>query len=321
VIIRYENTCSDFHGIDPELEQPRPAGTNVVAIVGATATGKTALSLELAGAIEEEFGTQSEVVCIDTKTARKGMQVGTAAPSEAEQGRVPHHMLAMFHPEEFISRWTYQPIARSCIRDISSRDRLPLLVGGSLHLMEALVYYDRHLYMGRPRDSIVWELGMEMMRDLALMNGFGGPFEDTEDRLRNHLMERYALQRFTDRPPHPGTLLLGVHREPEEHKELIRRRTEQMYPLLVDEFEALLLRTHGFYTEEEKTTIGYGDFHEIVNGGLRPIDSIFRRTLALAEWQSNAIRRHMPHVQWVCSADEALAAYREHQKGLHAADS
>jgi len=117
----------------------------------------------------------------------------------------------------------------------------------------------------------------------------------------------------------PGPL--GVHREPEEHKELIRRRTEQMYPLLVDEFEALLLRTHGFYTEEEKTTIGYGDFHEIVNGGLRPIDSIFRRTLALAEWQSNAIRRHMPHVQWVCSADEALAAYREHQKGLHAADS
>lgn len=319
MVVGYENTCSNFHGINPKFEQPRPPGTNVVAIVGATATGKTTLSLELAEAIREEFGTQSEVVCIDTKTARKGMQVGTAAPSEAEQSQVPHHMLEMLYPEEPISRWAYQPIARSCIRDITSRDKLPLLVGGSLHLMEALVYYDRHLYMGRRRNSIVWKLGMEMMRDLAVTNGFGGPFEDTEERLRNHLMERYALWRFTDRPPHPGTLLLGVHREPDEHEELIRRRTEAMYPLLVNEFEALLLRTNGFYTDEEKTTIGYGDFHEIVNEGLHPIDSIFRRTLALADWQNNVIRRHMPHVQWVRSADEALAAYREHQKGLRVA--
>lgn len=110
-----------------------------MAIVGATAGGKTLLSLELADRLQQELGIESEVVCADKKTTRKGMGLGTAAPSEDELARVPHHMLGVFEAEDhLVPRWTYQAMARACMRDVTSRERLPMLVGGSVQLMEAL---------------------------------------------------------------------------------------------------------------------------------------------------------------------------------------
>jgi tRNA dimethylallyltransferase len=97
----------------------------VVAIVGPTATGKTALSLALA----EELG--AEIVNADSMQLYRGLDIGTAKLGEAERRGIPHHVLDVWDVTEPASVAGYQRLARTAIDDIIARGRVPLLVGGS----------------------------------------------------------------------------------------------------------------------------------------------------------------------------------------------
>lgn len=319
-----EDTCEDFHGMDPRKESLRPAGTNVVMIVGATATGKTELSLNLADMILDAYGTRSEVIAVDKKTAHWGTEVITAAPTAEEQDRAPHHMVGVFDPfDHRVPRWTYQAMARACMRNIVSRDRLPIAVGGSVHLMEALAYYpgfhpleaddeERKRLEGRSLDDL---------RQEAFERGLAGPFEDDARRWRNHIMARAALRRPRDLAPYPGTLLLGVRRDQELQKQRIAARLETNYPRMVRELEQLLLNGPALTPPQIRQTIGMGNFwvgpdapketrEEIIQ---RTKQSIFDQTVAFAEWQDLEIRSWMePHIRWVESTEDALGLYDRH---------
>jgi tRNA dimethylallyltransferase len=97
----------------------------VVAIVGATAVGKTELSLRVA----EKLGT--EIVSVDSMQVYRGMDIGTAKPDAEMRARVPHHMLDLFDPSHDVAVSEFQEGARSAIQDITARGRVPMLVGGS----------------------------------------------------------------------------------------------------------------------------------------------------------------------------------------------
>ncbi len=97
----------------------------VVAIVGPTAAGKSALSLALA----RELG--GEVVNADSMQLYRGMDIGTAKLTGAERGGVPHHVLDIWDVTEPASVAEYQRLARAAIDDIRAGGRVPLLVGGS----------------------------------------------------------------------------------------------------------------------------------------------------------------------------------------------
>jgi tRNA dimethylallyltransferase len=97
----------------------------VLALVGPTATGKTALSLALAERI------QLEVVSADSRMVYRWMDVGTAKPSEDERRRVPHHLVDVADPDETYTAALYQRDALAAIARIHRRGRLPLLVGGT----------------------------------------------------------------------------------------------------------------------------------------------------------------------------------------------
>jgi tRNA dimethylallyltransferase len=98
---------------------------SVIAIVGPTAVGKTALSLELA----EEF--RGEIVSADSRQVYRGMDIGTAKPSPDEQRRVRHHMIDVVSPGESFTVSEYQALANAAIADIAARGQVPFLVGGS----------------------------------------------------------------------------------------------------------------------------------------------------------------------------------------------
>ena len=100
-------------------------GRRVVAVVGPTATGKSALSLALAQALD------GEVVNADSMQLYRGMDIGTAKLTVAERAGVPHHVLDVWEVTEPASVATYQELARAAIDDILARGRTPLLVGGS----------------------------------------------------------------------------------------------------------------------------------------------------------------------------------------------
>lgn len=102
----------------------------LIAIVGATGTGKSALSLDLAERIVAA-GTPAEVVNADAMQLYRGMDIGTAKVRPEERRGIPHHLFDLLDPSEEASVADYQVVARAAIEDITRRGAVPILVGGS----------------------------------------------------------------------------------------------------------------------------------------------------------------------------------------------
>ena len=105
----------------------------LLVLVGPTAVGKTALSLELA----RRFN--GELVSADSRLFYRGMDIGTAKPSPAERAAVPHHLIDVCDPDQTLSLGEYQRLAYRTIDDILARDHLPILVGGTGQYVWAVV--------------------------------------------------------------------------------------------------------------------------------------------------------------------------------------
>lgn len=97
----------------------------LLAIGGPTASGKTALAIELARALD------GEIVNADSRQIYLGMECGTASPTAAQRAAVPHHLLDLVRPSDPFTLATYVDLAHRAIREIAARGRLPLLVGGT----------------------------------------------------------------------------------------------------------------------------------------------------------------------------------------------
>ncbi|PXY89130.1 tRNA (adenosine(37)-N6)-dimethylallyltransferase MiaA [Bifidobacterium asteroides] len=106
------------------------AEPRIVSIVGPTASGKTALGVALAQALEER-GQEAHIVNADAYQMYRGMDVGTAKPSIQERQAVVHHLIDIIEPEEVMSVARFQAMARSLIADLRAKGIRPILVGGS----------------------------------------------------------------------------------------------------------------------------------------------------------------------------------------------
>jgi tRNA dimethylallyltransferase len=114
----------------------------VVAIVGATATGKSTLALDLAERLTAR-GTPAEVVSADAMQLYRGMDIGTAKLSRSERRGIPHHLLDVLDVTEEASVAAYQRDARAAVAGIRGRGRIPVLVGGSgLYVRAVLDHLD-----------------------------------------------------------------------------------------------------------------------------------------------------------------------------------
>ena len=102
-------------------------------IVGPTAIGKTALSLLLA----QRWG--GEVISADSRLFYRGMDIGTAKPTLAERGTIPHHFIDIAQPDEVVTLGAYQSRCYATIDEILERGRLPILVGGTGQYVMAVV--------------------------------------------------------------------------------------------------------------------------------------------------------------------------------------
>ncbi|HYR94929.1 MAG TPA: tRNA (adenosine(37)-N6)-dimethylallyltransferase MiaA [Methylomirabilota bacterium] len=102
-------------------------------MAGATASGKSALALEIAAA------QGGEIVSADSRQIYRGMDIGTAKPSRAERERVPHHLIDVTDPGERYDVARYQRDARAALADIRQRGRLAVVVGGSGLYLRALL--------------------------------------------------------------------------------------------------------------------------------------------------------------------------------------
>lgn len=107
---------------------------NVIAIVGPTAVGKTALSIELAKAFN------GEIINGDSMQVYRELHIGTAKINEEEMEGIPHHLLDIKDPEEGFSVAEYQKLVRGKIEEITLKGKLPIIVGGTGLYIQSVLY-------------------------------------------------------------------------------------------------------------------------------------------------------------------------------------
>lgn len=118
----------------------------LLVIVGPTASGKTALGIELARKFD------GEIICADSRTVYRGLDIGTAKPSPEERAQVLHHLIDVVNPDQPFSVADFKRLAEQAIEDIWRRGKLPILVGGSGLYIDAIIYDYQFNSDGTPRD-------------------------------------------------------------------------------------------------------------------------------------------------------------------------
>ncbi|MDK8475217.1 MULTISPECIES: tRNA (adenosine(37)-N6)-dimethylallyltransferase MiaA [Corynebacterium] len=255
-----------------------------IAVVGPTASGKSALGLALA----HELG--GEVVNVDSMQLYRGMDIGTAKLSPAEREGIPHHQLDVWDVTETASVARYQQAALRDIEDIMSRGKTPILVGGSMLYAQALVDdwqfpptdpQVRAKYEARRADIGTDALHAELARvDPAA----AAIIEDKDPRRTVRALEVIELtgkpfkasQPPKNGPPRWGTKLLGLRTDSEWLNPRIEKRTRLMFEQgLVEEVERL--QDKGLVADSTAgRAIGYAQVLQAQRGELTWEDAVER---------------------------------------------
>ncbi|MFM1886447.1 MAG: miaA [Pseudomonadota bacterium] len=116
------------------MSAPASQDRPLVVVTGPTGCGKSALALALAERVPVEL------VSVDSAQVYRGMDIGTAKPSLAEQSRVPHHLIDLRDPEQSYSAGEFRKDCLAAIEAIEARGRVPVLVGGTMLYLRALFH-------------------------------------------------------------------------------------------------------------------------------------------------------------------------------------
>lgn len=285
----------------------------LLTIVGPTAVGKTALSLHLA----QTFN--GEIVSADSRLFYRGMDIGTAKPSAAEQTAVPHHFIDICHPDETLTLGEYQAQAYQVINQVLGRERLPMLVGGTGQYVKAVVEG-----WGIPRVAphpelrqALEKLGQEELgRWLTVLD----PDKAAELDHRNVRRVIRALEvtlvggipisvQQKKSPPPYDNLILGLKREREELYERIDARVDQMVADgLLDEVQTLLDAGYG-WPLPAMSGLGYRQLRPYFEGEQTLAEALERikfETHRFARQQNTWFRLDDEQITWLDAAADDL---------------
>jgi tRNA dimethylallyltransferase len=290
----------------------------LLAIVGPTASGKSALALRVAEAVP------AEIVSCDSLQVYRGLDIGSAKPTAADRARVPHHLLDVANPDETFSAARYAESARAAIAAIGARGRLPIVVGGTGLYLRALLL---GLFPGPARDEglrrrfegMAERFGDERMhRRLGRVDPQAAARIAPRDRIRVvRALEVFAL---TGRPisalhgrsqPLEGyaTHLIGLSPTREALRLRVTERTRAMLRAgLVEEVRGLI--EQGYGATRALDAIGYRQARGVVEGRLTVAVAeaeIVRETMRYAKRQMTWFR-HQASVAWFGEAQAAWCA-------------
>jgi len=253
----------------------RQRGHNpLLAIVGPTAVGKTALSLHLAEAFS------GEIVSADSRSFYRGMDIGTAKPTLEERARVPHHLIDIADPDETVGLAEYQDMAYAAIDGIHAREKLPLLVGGTGQYVQAVLEGWRMPRVA-PHPDLREELERKAEREspYALHNWLKRLDPEAAAGIHPHNVRRVVRalevclvtgQPITDQqgkePPPYHILQIGLTMDREALYTRADRRLQRMIEAgLVEEVQRLLTRGYD-WRFPAMSAVGYAEFQSYFEG-------------------------------------------------------
>lgn len=280
--------------------EPAADQSPLIVIVGETASGKSALAVQIA----EKFG--GEIICADSRTIYTGMDIGTAKPNNEDRERVPHHLLDVVAPNEPFTVADFKRLALEAIDDITSRGKIPLLVGGSGLYVDAVIY---DFQFRAPADPALREqlqrLSVEELQQALLDASIPLP---TNPRNPRHLIRSLETngQSAMSAPLRPNTLLIGLSIERDKLVENVTKRVEAMFEEgLVDEVR-VLIQKYGADALALQAP-GYDAVTEYLNSDLdleQTKERVARSHLQLAKRQRTWFKRNKS-IRW-CKTDEAV---------------
>jgi len=287
------------------------AALPVVAVVGATATGKSDLAIALARQLD------GEIINADALQFYRGMDIGTAKVTGAEREAVPHHQLDVLEVTQEASVSAYQEAARAAIAEIRSRGRRPILVGGSgLYVRAALDEIEfpptdaetRARFEARAGQEGTAALHAELARsdpEAAAKIGPGDARRIVRALEVGELTGR-PFAAFLSRPIYaePGTVQLGLRLDRADLHGRIEQRVLRMVELgLLDEIRAL--RGRGLDQGlTARRAIGYEQGLAVLDGSMScedAIESTIVGTRRLVRKQDTWFRRDL-RVRWIDAA-------------------
>ncbi len=282
----------------------------VVAIVGPTASGKTALSIKMAKAFD------GEIINGDSMQIYKGLDIGTAKITEEEMEGVPHQLLSFKEPTESFSVAEYQTLVREKIAEIQSRGKLPIIVGGTGLYVQAVLYDFQFT-----KEDVDEEARKQYYDELAAI----GP-----DAMHAKLME---LDPETAKTIHPNNTrrviralemveLHGVSKASEEHnrgniplynhliigldmdREKLYKRINLRVDIMMEQGlleEVKSLYERGIRDVQSVQAIGYKELYDYFDGRLTlddAIDQLKQNSRRYAKRQLTYFRNKMD-VEWI----------------------
>jgi tRNA dimethylallyltransferase len=280
----------------------------LVVLLGPTAVGKTALSLILA----EQF--DGEIVSADSRQLYRGMDIGTAKPTPAEQARIPHHLIDLVDPDQVLTLAEFQQLAYGAIDAIHGCGKLPILAGGTALYVRAVVEGLRIPQV--PPDPIVRadlekllaEQGREaLFQRLAELDPATAAAIDRNNPRR--LLRALEIVMVTGRSkvvlegadPPPYTLLqLGLQRPRASLYARIDWRVEEMVAAgLVAETQRLLAAGYT-PTLPAMTSLGYREIAAYLRGEMDLAAAVARIQIETHRFVRRQMTwfRKMPGVQW-----------------------
>jgi tRNA dimethylallyltransferase len=296
----------------------------LIVIAGATATGKTGLSIELAEALRAG-GMPAEIISADSRQVYRGLDIGTAKVTAAERVRIPHHGLDLVDPDQPFTVADFREHAVAALEDIAARGAVAILVGGT-------GLYLRAVAGGLPVGTLPHDPGVRARLDAELTADGLVPLLERLDRLAPRLavtvdrrnprrvvraLEIATLAGDVPRPPARGydgpVVRLGLTVASDVHRDWIARRAVAQFDAgLVG--EAARLRSRFDPSLPAFSAIGYREAWGVLDGDLDLASAIeidIRRNVGFARRQRTWFRAE-PGIAWLDAAEAPLPAALAH---------
>ena len=269
--------------------------TPLIVIVGPTASGKTSLAINLA----EIYG--GEIICADSRTVYKDMDIGTAKPSYEDCQRVPHWGIDLIYPYEYFSAAEFKQYALKKIEDIRSRNKIPFLVGGTGLYIDAIVFdYKFGNKSDVKKRTLLEKLTIEELWEYCSKNNIELPDNYNNKRYVIRCIEQGGINNSRKVEINNNIIVVGISTDRDNLRKRIKDRIEQFFDNNVVEEAKILGKIYGWDNRAMSGNI-YPILHKYIDNEISIEEAkleIFYRDWHLAKRQMTWFRRNK-NIEWL----------------------
>lgn len=265
----------------------------LVVIVGPTASGKSDFAIKIA----QKYN--GEIICADSRTVYRHLDIGTAKPDKKDKVLIPHYLLDVSDPDEIFTAAMFKQLAQEAIEEIISRNKVPILVGGTGLYIDSILFDYK---FGSPPDpefrKKLNKLDLQQLQDLCRQQKIELPENEQNKR---HLIRTIETHGVINDPKkiRDNTIVVGISTDRDTLRQRISKRFDKMISLgVIDETKKIKER-YGLDHEPMKGNI-YEVIGEMIKGKINLDEAkelVIKKDMHLAKRQMTWFRRNK-HIVW-----------------------